>query len=181
MKYLKFFEELDFRRGNISFRRKRSSDDGFVEYLTTVDNIKYYIIFEREFDNFWTREYDAIHSGLGYLQTNKSPLKIVSAVTDITEDFIQKNNPDAIIINHINMKDEDPQMYKLNKRSRINYHYLKDISGYDLLYYNQLSGDYVRATNGILYKKGIDSTSMISRIKKKLSSTFWDNCILVKP
>ena len=67
---------------------------------------------------------------------------------------------------------------------RINYHYLKDISGYDLLYYNQMSAigsNHVRTTNAILYKKGIDSDSMISRIKDELSEMFWDNCIPVKP
>lgn len=180
MKYLKLYEELDFRRGNSSFRRKKRHSDAFVEYLSTVDGIKYEISFERQFGNFWTRDYEnAEHVGFDYSQTNKNPLKIISAVTDVTEDFIKKYNPDAIIIHHINMKNEICETDKLNKRAKINYYYLKDIKGYNLVYYNQLTGNNqeVRTTNCILYKKGID----ISPIRKKLSSTFWDNCILVQP
>jgi hypothetical protein len=89
----------------------------------------------------------------------------------------------------MNMRDEEPKIDKLNKRARINYHYLKDISGYDLLYYNQMSSDnfsagginHVRTTNAILYKKGIDTDSMVSRIKDELSFMFWDACIPVNP
>jgi hypothetical protein len=74
------------------------SSDNFVEYLSEVDHITYEIVFEREFDNFWTRLYEnAEHGGWDTSQTNKNPLKIVSAVTNVTEDFIKKYNLDAII------------------------------------------------------------------------------------
>jgi hypothetical protein len=183
MKYIKtnfekYFEELDFSRKNSDFTMVDSSDN-FVEYLSLVDDITYQILFEREFDDFWTRSYEnAEHDKWYTSQTNKNPLRIVNAVTNITEDFIEKYNPDAIIMHHMNMKNEMCSIDKLNKRAKINYYYLKDIKGYNLVYYNQIGiFDQLRTTNCILHKKGID----ISHIPKKLSSTFWNNCRLVIP
>lgn len=180
--FKKYFEELDFSRNHSDFTMV-DSYDSLAEYLSMVDEIEYQIVFEKKFDNFWTRDYEnAEHIGSGYSQTNKNPLKIVSAVTNVTEDFIKKYNPDAIIIYHINMINEICEIDKLNKRAKINYYYLKDIKEYNLVYYNQLTGnnnDRVRTTNCILYKKGIDIS--VEVFEKKLSSLFWDNSILVKP
>jgi hypothetical protein len=187
MKYIKtnfekYFEELDFSRKDSDFTMVDSSDD-LVDYLFEVDDITYEVQFDRimktvEFDNLWTRSYEnAEHNKWYTSQSNKNPLRIINTVTNITEDFIEKYNPDAIIMYHTNMKNETCPVDKLNKRAKINYYYLKDIKGYNLVYYNQIRGNEVRTTNCILYKEGVD----ISHIPKKLSSMFWDNCRLVIP
>jgi hypothetical protein len=184
-KFEKYFEELDFSRKNIDFTIVDSSD-GFVDYLFEVDDITYDVGFDKEFDNFWTRSYEnSEHTELDHSQSNKNPLKIVSAVTNVTEDFIKKYNPDAIIIYHVKMKNEKCPVDKLNKRAKINYYYLKDIKGYNLVYYNQLgiTGE-VKTTNCILYKKGVDISPITEKQWKRkptLASMFWDNCKLVIP
>jgi hypothetical protein len=134
MLFLKCFEH--FTEKEVDFKLVINKPDNKI-YNLAIDDIIYYVEFSLYEKNIWLREYDTKKGELE--QVNKNPFNIVSGITQVTKDFIKNNNPNAIFIQHIPMNNENQYKPQLNKRAKINYNYLKNISGYKLEYYNQLT------------------------------------------
>jgi len=151
MRYIKLFEELDFNRTtNVNW--KINEEDWVVDYTfkfigkTFVvkfhqERLTKYIKNEEDEILVWYRDYGIkdekgrplfIEIGL----TTKNLLDLLQIVTNITLDFISKKNPEILLIKHANMDMEEVSSKHMNKRSRINYKFLKNkLSGYELKYY----------------------------------------------
>jgi hypothetical protein len=154
-------EELTFTKSDYPFERGEFDMDE-LPYTTVVDEVKYkvtfYKVFTSFYDNAWGRSYDDVsNTDIEYSQSNKNPLKIINAITCITEDFLRYLNVEVLLIQHMNMNNEIVSD-KLNKRSRINFKYLNDIRGYKTKYFNML-GDTTSLTSiCILYRDDVDIT-----------------------
>lgn len=156
-------EELTFTRIKHPFEIVKL-DSREATYTTVVDGIKYNIEFDKAFldiyDNAWARGYDVFGNKEDYLQTNKNPLNIINAITCITEDFLNRNNVDVLVIQHINM-DNEVVTDKINKRANINFKYLKDISGYKTKYFNVVYDVKSLQSICLLYRNDIDINLII--------------------
>lgn len=145
MKYIKSFnEELTFDLPQVEFTKKVDGNE--VKYSFNCEDYDWYVLFTwSENGQKWTRDYDVekkhyvvanIDSQMNFMQVAKNPLKIVSAVTYITQKFIEEYSPECITILHINMKSEKCTITQMNKRSRLNFTFLaKYIKGYTFHYY----------------------------------------------
>lgn len=144
MKYIKKFnEELSIDLTPIDFTKEKNGD--VVKYKFTLDDFDWEVIFTwNERGKKWSRDYDVAKkhyvaanvSSDNFMQVGKSPLKIASAVTYITQKFIEEYSPKCISILHINMANEYCLITKMNKRSRLNFTFLsKYIKGYSFNYY----------------------------------------------
>lgn len=145
MKYIKRFnEELSIDLVPVIYEKIIKDND--VKYLFNCEGLSWSVIFDySEKSKHWSRNYDAdkkhyVESGIDdyeFIQVSKNPLKIASAVTYITNEFIKEYSPNCLKIFHINMKDENCKIGNMNKRSKINYLYLsKHIVGYEFTYYS---------------------------------------------
>jgi len=169
LKFLKTFEELDFKVSNIKFNRIKDR-----LYRFTTDGLTYDVIFTPSFaDNYksaWSRLYDiSSNTEIDFFQSNKNPLKIVSAVNIITESFLKEKDVEVMIIIHVLMENEKCPIDKLNKRAKINYEYLRKIPNYNLRYFNQpyfVNGDECITTNCIMYRDGVDISPIIDSWNK---------------
>lgn len=145
MKYLKpFNEELSLDLQPVEYKKTQDGDE--IKYHFHLENYDWYVLFTwSERGQKWSRDYDVakkhyvaanLPQQSNFMQVSKNPLKIASAVTYITQKFIEEYSPKCITIFHINMNGEDCPIDKMNKRSRLNYTFLsKYISGYSLNYY----------------------------------------------
>lgn len=143
MKYLKHFnEELSIDLQPIEYTKTQEFNK--VKYNFSLEGYNWYVTFSSSDNNKWTRDYDVVEqhyddaklSRSNFMQVGKNPLKIISAVTYITKQFIEDYSPKCITILHINMNDEYCTINKMNKRSVLNYRFLsKYIKGYSFNYY----------------------------------------------
>ena len=165
MKYLKsFFEELDLSNRNITFDKIK---EGSYEF--TTDDLTYRVDFipylTEEYKSCWARQYDLkTNKEIGFYQSNKNPFKILSTVTEITKDFLEEKDVEVLIIMHALMENEVCPIDKLNKRARINYQYLKSISGYQFRYFNEpffTGWEKSVSTNCIMFKPGVNIEPII--------------------
>jgi hypothetical protein len=113
------------------------------------DNYEFQVLFYNLGNGKWEREYRTNEKGLGLLKTN-DVYNIIETVTEITIDFIEKYEPNKIIITHIpkNKEVDFNNTNKPNKRALLNKRYLKP--AIDKL------DDYFYSLNG--------STSIITKI-----------------
>lgn len=163
MRHLKYFEEIELTNRKNPFNK--ISDNS---YEFTTDELTYKVdfiqSFTKEYKSCWSRQYDLkTNREIGFHQSNKNPYNILSTVTEITENFLKEKNVEVLIIMHTLMESENCPIDKLNKRSRINYQYLKSIDGYQIRYFNQplYSGGGSVCTNCIIFKTGIDIDPII--------------------
>ncbi len=171
MKYIKDWnrhnEELTFTKSDYPFERIEDEyDEDEVTYTTEVDGTKYKITFVKVFikfyNNAWSRSYDDIsNTDVSFSQTNKNPLNIINAITCITEDFLKYYDVGVLLIQHMNMNNEIVTD-KINKRARINYNYLNNITGYKLKYFNMIANIQSLTTNCLLYKDDVDVTPIVN-------------------
>ncbi len=168
MKYLKsFFEELNLSNRNITFDKiKEDSYEFITDDLTyRVDFKPLHPSFTKLYKSCWSRQYDLkTNKEIGFHQSNKNPFKILSTVTEITKNFLEEKDVEVLIIMHTLMKDEVCTIDKLNKRAKINYQYLKSISGYQFRYFNEpfFSGwEKSVCTNCIMFKSGVNIEPII--------------------
>jgi hypothetical protein len=130
MKYIKLFEEIDFTLDKNKF---------VYLYRFTIDELDFYVRFLKSIkDKVYIRRYnvdtpqDTFKTGYGKKDA------ILRAVSDITIQFIKDVKPNCIVIPHIGMSFEEGDLNEPNKRAKMNYEYLKNISGYYVEYYNTL-------------------------------------------
>lgn len=130
MKYLKLFEEIDFTL----FKNKN-----VYLYNLTIEDIPFYVRFLSTIKNkVYIRRYnkdspeDSFETGYGKKDA------ILSAITEITKQFIKDVKPNCIVIPHIAMSFESGDLDVPNKRAKMNYEYLKNIPSYNIEYYNAL-------------------------------------------
>jgi hypothetical protein len=94
--------------------------------FTNKDNYEFEVVFYNLGNNKWEREYRTTKKGLGVLNTN-DVYNIIETVTEITIDFIEKYEPNKIIITHIPKNKEvnfkNPK--ETNQRALLNKRYLK--------------------------------------------------------
>lgn len=160
MKYIKYFkEELTLELEPIEFTKKANDSD--IRYYFNCLGYDWHVIFSfSEKSNRWTRDYDVdkkhyhshtseyINDYMAFMQVSKSPIKIISAVTWITLEFIREYNPECISIFHINMKNEKCLLGQKNKRAKLNYLFLsKYLSGYSFNYYSVKSGPFSKSSD----------------------------------
>ena len=90
------------------------------------DNYEFEVLFYNLGNGKWEREYRTNEKGLGLLKTN-DVFNIIETVTEITIDFIEKYEPNKIIITHIpkNKEVDFNNPNKPNKRALLNKRYLK--------------------------------------------------------
>lgn len=160
MKYLKLYEL--FSDKHIPFTLTGISDN-FCKYSFVADDDKYDCIFSfSKTVRYWERFYynSSRSDSMPYDEVNKNPYNIVSTITNITIDFLNRFNPNILTIDHIYMDNEKFQKEKLNKRANINYQYLKNyLTGYKIDYYNIFG-----STICLIYKEGFDYTNVLKSI-----------------
>jgi hypothetical protein len=130
MKYLKLFEEIDFTLDKNKF---------VYLYNTTIQNIPFYVRFLATIkNNVYIRRYGKDSTEEEFKTGYGKKEAILSGITEITLHFIEDVNPNCIVIPHMSMIFEEGKLEGLNKRAKMNYEYLKNISGYHLEYYNSI-------------------------------------------
>lgn len=146
------FEELDFNRDVKVKWNIRRDEDWIVDYTFLFNGRLFVVRFHKErltkYANntedeilVWYRDYglSGPERNLLFTEIGLKPSKLldlIKIVTNITLDFISKRRPDILLIKHANMDLEEVSSKQMNKRSKINYKFLKDkLSGYNLEYY----------------------------------------------
>ena len=166
-KYL-VFEELD-RKTKTSWRSK-SLPGGIVEYTFYFNQRLFIVRFSKISRNIYI-DYKFAHSVeltereygirfpdgiIGYDELNlkySKLLDLIDIVNNITIEFIVKYNIEILVIKHQNMDLEEVSPNSMNKRSRINYKFLKDkSSGYKISYYSHGNDHFSDATFCYIYK-----------------------------
>lgn len=143
-KFVQLFEEFNQpKEGTCEFHHHRTT--AYAETYT-VDMVgkPFYVSFVKSasFVGVWLREYDTASGELEQLNSGK-PKEIISCVTAITKDFIERFNPNNVLILHIPMDNEQGDSPYPNKRARINYRYLSQIGGYSIRMFNIFKHNYI--------------------------------------
>ena len=166
MKYIKAFnEELSLDLMPIEFTKSVTGDE--VRYRFHCEDFDWYVLFTwSSKSEKWSRDYDVerkhyvaanVSSYGDFMEVKKNPLKIASAVTYITQKFIEEYSPECIYIIHINMKRETCSITSMNKRAKLNYAFLsKYIKGYTFSYYALTFRDSLESggTTAVICKNG---------------------------
>ena len=171
MRYIQFFEEVNFNRDIKTSYRIKDNLGGELEYTFYFNQRLFSVKFNRikrgkyiseELSQeiiLFERSY-GIRYANGVISTSELGLKqsklldLLTIITNITLDFIKNYNPDIILIKHVNMDQEDVPFNKWNKRSKLNYQFLKDKipSGYKLSYYAKGNEHFSDVTMCYIYK-----------------------------
>jgi len=152
MKYIKLFELFDEKRCNFEIIKDYTF---FKIYNFSIDDIDYEALFNGK-DNIWFFEY-RLYNG-SYMEVNKNTYKILSTISSILKDFIDKNNPNAIIMKPKLMSGEIFIKDKLNKRGRI---FLQLYKYFTNLEYSILQSLELGQTVMILYKSDFNINELI--------------------
>lgn len=133
MKYLKRINEL-FDTSHLEYKLVSKSEN-YYTYEFDIEDREIICEFKNCDKGIWERVY-SVNGRFNVLINN--PFKVVSTITEITMDFIRKENPEAIVIIHIPIDGEIIKGREKNKRARINYKFLSKSlpSEYQLYYFN---------------------------------------------
>ena len=166
--YIKLFEEINFNSNKVNYKKYVDKSTLYI-YDFILDNLEFRVQFlnvsgDLNNQNTWVRSYSSKKSSgkYNYELVNKKPIEILSSIQYITEIFIKEVNPNCVIIEHINNKDEDIKKGEMNKRSRVNYNFIKKIPNYNLKYMSLLDpilheyDDTSYGTVAVLSKDGFD-------------------------
>ena len=102
-----------------------------------------------------------------YELTYDNVLKVTQTVITALKDFLDKKKPETVVLEYIPTKDDrskkvvnnkymDIPYNPMNKRSRLQQSYLKNLDGYKIKYYYRESGSYLIKTIGLVYRNDID-------------------------
>lgn len=108
MKYIKLFEELEYKPKLIFYTKEEI--DSIVVY--TFDHRDYTVVceFNKIGDNAWRRDFWTVEGGFGNVNAGPTfAINNFAYVTKITQDFIKEYQPERVEINHTNK-----QRYDLN-------------------------------------------------------------------
>jgi hypothetical protein len=94
-------------------------------------------------------------------------LKVTQTVITTLKDFLDKKKPETVVLEYIPTKDDrskkvvnnkymDIPYNPMNKRSRLQQSYLKNLDGYKIKYYYRVTGSYLIKTIGLVYRNDID-------------------------
>lgn len=139
MKYFKTLEELTFSTDKYTEFKMISKTSNKYEYEFIYDDIEFEVNFcknivsrnitTKEEYIMWDRQYDKKGTNLwtSFSTLKSNAFAIMQYVTNITKDFIEKENPNSIIIKHLYLSDED-RTKLINKRQKLNIEYLKNLT-----------------------------------------------------
>jgi hypothetical protein len=132
MKYLKIFEAFDLNNKVIYSKKEL---ENLITYKTSINGIEFLISFYNKGIGVYERVYNSTQS-TDFETFNNLAKPIISTISYITNEFIKEYNPKVLEISHISTKKKDKNgiLYSvenrediLNKRARLNYHYLSQI------------------------------------------------------
>jgi len=187
MDYIKTYEELNFDRDIKTHYTIVKNIPSLVEYVFRYLGKTFLVRFTRKLrgkyisDNepekeiiMWCRDYGLRLScnSISIVELNLLPnqlLDLIAIVTDITLDFIKRNDPEILAINHDNMGQEEVGHSNMNKRSKINYQFLKNKvpTGYSITYYASGNEHFSNVTICYIYKEGAE-IEYLNKFNKKL-------------
>jgi hypothetical protein len=187
MDYIKTFEDLNFDRDIKAHYTIVKNVPGMVEYAFRYLGKAFLVRFTRELRAkyisetepgkeiiMWKRDYGLRLScnSISIVELNLLPkqlLDLIAIITDITLDFIKRKDPQILAINHDNMGQEEVGHSSMNKRSKINYQFLKNKvpNGYNLSYYAAGNEHFSNVTICYIYKEG-EEIEYLNKFNKKL-------------
>lgn len=166
MKYIKIFELFELKP-YYNYKLIPSVNPSFVVYSFDTDNYTYVVEFERVLDG-WSGLHEIGNPFIinRYKLTNDNALKVTSTVICILKDFISNNDPNFIYFNYIPTDNEDANSFnKMNKRSILQSHYLKQIKGYNSVYFHGSDNRGKLRTLCLFYKDGYNIDNIVLHIE----------------
>jgi hypothetical protein len=170
MKFIKRINEL-FDSEPYKLELVEQSNE-YWKYLFKTDKYEYMVDFK-----YGQFGWDASHRRVdyqGFLSphyelTYDNTLKVTQTVITALKDFLDKKNPESVIIEYIPTKDDrskkstflnyvDIPYNVMNKRSRLQHSYLQNLDGYKIKYYYRITGSYLIKTIGYIYRKDINTS-----------------------
>lgn len=170
MKFIKRINEL-FDSEPYKLELVEQSDE-YWKYLFKTDKYEYIVEFK-----YTELGWDAQHSrnnysgflSAHYELTYDNTLKVTQTIISALKDFLDKKNPESVILEYIPTKDDkskknvnnkyvDVSYNRMNKRSRLQYNYLQNLDGYKIKYYYRVTGSYLIKTIGYVYRNDINTS-----------------------
>ena len=137
MKYIKLLELFSIK-DCYPYKNIPTVNPSYVIYNFSTDNYIYDVEFERLKDG-WSAEHKIGNPFIikKHKLTYDNVYRVTSTVIYITQEFIKKENPNFLIMNYVGTPTEmeETSINKMNKRSRLQNNYLKQIDGYTPKYY----------------------------------------------
>lgn len=171
MLYIKTYEELTFEPKSVEWQKEKTSWG--YQYSFEIDerpmSVTFDQVLEERFPSMYEREFK---SGYNFDLLAIGANKVLSIVTAATYDFLKDNNPECIIIHHINVDREKTSFEKLNKRAKGSFNFLKDIKKYcpeyNLKYFSQ---KYINSSGSVvticfIYKNSFDPYKVIEHFDR---------------